>query len=342
MNIFLATEVLDQNVEDQQILLWDHLPDGPALSLLQQVFAPIHKVHRISKYTEDRVLFRRLIFHMDASSSLLRTEAMTSTMAQRCRASSFFDAFRRHMLHYTNLLAHPAPIVPTIAYLPYSTGSKHDGGILDSFVNEDDVRRALLSSGNMMRAEYYSMKTRPLSWLEQMSLVRRCNVLVGRHGVQLHWLLFAADEAVLVEIIPSYVTDRTYRLLARLLNKDYLPVRSIQRETCTKPAAASENPKYPAFPGLMPPDDNVGNRPPNHASPHNDSRVVIHAPITDMIHALDGACRLARSYNSGVVECGLLCSKEILAMDDRLDGYYQPDISAKGQPLSRTFPCVVA
>ena len=47
-----------------------------------------------------------------------------------------------------------------------------------------------------------------LTFAQQLKLVRESNILVGVHGAGLMHIMFAAEEAVLVEIHPSYRQDR--------------------------------------------------------------------------------------------------------------------------------------
>jgi len=63
-------------------------------------------------------------------------------------------------------------------------------------------------------------------------MVRDSNIIVGVHGAGLMFILFAAEEAVLLEIHPSYRQDRHFRHASRMVGKLYLPMRSLQRETC--------------------------------------------------------------------------------------------------------------
>lgn len=53
---------------------------------------------------------------------------------------------------------------------------------------------------------------------------------------------------------------------------------------------------------------------------------------------MDGALRLARNFDDGISECGLVCPKEILALDPRLDGFYTSSY-AKGRAVNTHFPC---
>lgn len=89
----------------------------------------------------------------------------------------------------------------------------------------------------------------------------------------------------------------------------------------------------------------------------------ITVPIDDFTKAVDGAVRLARyfetsyviwfsyfhvwylmrtcrTFDGGLVECGLICPSGILAMDNRLDKYYKKDKGEhKGVSIDTSFPC---
>jgi len=59
--------------------------------------------------------------------------------------------------------------------------------------------------------------------------------------------------------------------------------------------------------------------------------------INEFRVVLDGAVRIARSFDMGVAECGLKCNPRILALDKNLNDYYGS--TAKEEPLSLFFPC---
>jgi hypothetical protein len=176
------------------------------------------------------------------------------------------------------------------------TIEKNTGRILE---NENEVVN-ILKKGNMMKLNIVDLAE--MSFLEQIKLMRRTNVLVGVHGAGLTHIMYTADESVLVEVHPSYRMDRHFRHLARLNGKDYLPLRSNTRETCQ---GTSDN---------------------------------VHVPLSEFNKAMDGALRLARNFDDGVSECGLVCPGAILAMDSKLDKFYPPGVT-KATPPDLRFPC---
>ena len=114
-------------------------------------------------------------------------------------------------------------------------------------------------------------------------------------------VIFLADEAVLVEIHPSYRLDRHFRLACRMAGRQYMPLRTTQAVSCSGSSDA------------------------------------IPVDVKEFRAALDGAVRLARSFDDGVSECGLRCDPRVLALDKGNDGHYGRD--QKGKALSTTFPC---
>lgn len=185
--------------------------------------------------------------------------------------------------------------------------------------NEPEIVDAL-KSGNMMKLNVIDLAS--MSFTEQLTLIRHSNVLVGIHGAGLMFIMFAADEAVLVEIHPSYRQDRHFRHASRMTGKIYMPMRSLHRETC-------------------------------HGSSDN---VVV--PKDEFIRTMDGALRIARyaspfimsaqnlvlmiihnrNFDDGISECGLVCPTEILALDHRLDTFYTHSLR-KGKAVNTHFPC---
>lgn len=87
-----------------------------------------------------------------------------------------------------------------------------------------------------------------------------------------------------------------------MTGKIYMPMRSLHRETC-------------------------------HGSSDN-----VMVDIEEFTRTMDGAVRLARNFDDGLSECGLECPTSILALDNRLDAYYNQH-TAKGRPVNTQFPC---
>ena len=60
-------------------------------------------------------------------------------------------------------------------------------------------------------------------------------------------------------------------------------------------------------------------------------------PIDEFRKTMDGAVRIARSFDDGIAECGLVCPGGILALDKSVNNYYKP--GERTQPVNTRFPC---
>jgi hypothetical protein len=297
MNMFLVSKILGSDVSNQQVLLFDKHPDGPYKELIHKAFAPVHGVHRHhDKYSEQKVVFDTIIFHLESPAGLIFPK-VSRPDPMRCYRTSLYDAYRRHILQSFNLLNVAPPPIPTATLiLRHRTTHKNVGRIL---ANEVEVVKAL-RTGNMMKVNVVDMAG--MSYGEQLKMIRNSNIVVGVHGAGLMLVMFAAEEAVLVEIHPSYRQDRHFRHASRMTGKIYMPMRSLQRETCQ---GSSDN---------------------------------VMVNIDEFTKTMDGAVRIARNFDDGLSECGLVCPASILALDSRLDPYYDQH-TTKGRSIDTNFPC---
>ena len=277
-------------------MLFDRHSDGPYMELIQRAFAGGRAPIRKEVYKNGKVLFRHLIFHLESPAGLIFPK-VSRPDPLRCRSASLFTAYSRFVLEAFDLWdVAPPPIPQVLLSLRHRTESKNVGRIL---ANENEVV-AVLREGNMMNVEVVDTATMPYG--KQLELIRRTNVLVGVHGAGLMLIMFAANEAVLVELHPSYRQDRHFRHAARMTGKLYMPLRSSIRETC-------------------------------HGSSDN---VVI--PVEEFRRTMDGALRLARNFDDGISECGLYCPPGVLALDDRLQPHYKAG-EARSNTVNVVFPC---
>lgn len=116
VNMYLVKDILNYDVSEQQVLIMDKMPNNPYQELLERAFAPVHGVHRHGKYKSQRVMFKKMIFHLESPASLIFPETSTHG-PQRCRDSTLFDAYRRHVLQSFNLLEVEPPPVPTASLI---------------------------------------------------------------------------------------------------------------------------------------------------------------------------------------------------------------------------------
>ena len=121
----------------------------------------------------------------------------------RCRESTLWRAYAAHVLDAFGLRDVPPPPVPSVTLsVRRRSASKNVGRV---FADEAALAR-VLDEANAIESRVVDLGT--LSFGEQLKLLRSTNVLVGAHGAGLMHVIFLADEAVLLEIHPSYRLDR--------------------------------------------------------------------------------------------------------------------------------------
>lgn len=202
------------------------------------------------------------------------------------------------MLSAFDLWDVPPPRVPSLTLIVRRrTGEKNVGRILQ----DEKALESTMAQCTMCESKTIDLAT--MTFPEQLAALRHSNVIVGVHGAGLNNIMFAAEEAVLIEIHPHYRMDRHFRNAARMSGKHYMPMRSLEQVTCQGSS------------------DNV---PVNAA---------------EFREVLDGAVRLARSFDDGLSECGLVCDMGILAMDAAHDDMYAKLGLVKAAKPNTKFPC---
>lgn len=296
MNMLLVARALNIDVQQQQVVLFDNHPDGPYTDLIKTAYSPKHPLLRVSEFGNKVVLFKHLIFHLESPAGLIFPR-VANPDPLRCQSTSFFQYYRKFILSAFNIYDVQPPPIPTITLsLRHRSKEKNVGRVL---ANENEVI-SMLQQGNLVNVNVIDSSKIPFR--EQLIIIRNTNILVGVHGAGLMLIMFAAEEAVLVEIHPSYRQDRHFRHASRMTGKIYMPVRSMTRETCV---GSSDN---------------------------------VVAPLVELRAAIDGAVRIARNFDDGISECGLVCPTEILAIDHRLDIQYKAK-EKRGPALDLHFPC---
>lgn len=219
-------------LQQWQVVLFDRFAEGPYKDLIQRALSPQHPLLRHTDYGSEVALFKQLIFHLESPAALIFPEVAVPDPLT-CFSTGLFHEYRKLILTAFNLWKVPPPEIPFVLLsVRHRTPLKNVGRIL---ANEKDVL-GVLREGNMIRLKV--VDSAALSFEEQLRSARTSNVIIGVHGAGLMHILFAAEEAVLLEIHPSYRQDRHFRHAARMAGKIYLPMRSTQRETCV---GTSEN-----------------------------------------------------------------------------------------------------
>jgi hypothetical protein len=296
-NMHLVSHVIDQDPASQQVILWDQHKDGPYTELISKTFAGGKKLLRPRDYQNKVVKFKKLIFHLESPAGLIFPKVARPGQL-RCKSTWLFTSYAERVLRSFNLWNVAPPRVPHATMLIRNrTPTKNVGRIMS---NQKEVE-GVLREGNMMTHQV--VDTAKLPFGEQLQIIRATNILIGVHGAGLMLILFAADEAVLLEVHPSYRQDRHFRHASRMVGHSYIPIRSMKRETC-------------------------------HGSSDN-----VEVPLEEFRAALDSAVRLARQFDTGISECGLKCPSEILALDRSLDPYYSKLGVRKTGSVNTKFPC---
>lgn len=213
MNMFLVMNILGLSASEMQVMLFDSHHDGPYIELLKKAFSPNQPIIRSSEYGSKTVMFKHVIFHLESPAGVIFPR-VANPDPMRCVNTALFNGYRRFVLRAFDLLdVAPPPIPSVVLSLRRRTPTKNVGRVM---ANENEVI-GVLQEGNMMK--YSVVDTATMSYYEQLKLIRSTNVLIGIHGAGLMFIMFAADEAVLVEIHPSYRQDRHFRHAARVTGK---------------------------------------------------------------------------------------------------------------------------
>ena len=278
------------------LVLFDKHPDGPFYDMIEKVFSST-PLRRSSDFS-GRVKFSQLVFHMESPASIIFQKVAGQKKALACSSSPLWKGYAARVLKAYDLLDSPPPSVPTATLiLRNRTPEKNVGRVLK---NAAEVEAA------MRRCDLCDVRVADLatmSYREQIALVRSSSIIVGVHGAGLMNVIFAPQEAVLLEIHPHYRLDRHFRIASRFAGKHYMPMRTKAQVTC-----------------------------------HGTSDDVF-VEMDEFKLAYDGAVRLARNFDDGQAECGATCPAEVLAIDGNHDSEFKRLGVKKGKAASTRFPC---
>lgn len=283
---------------ETQVMVFDKNPAGPFWELIESAYSKNYAPKRAKDYGGKVVQFSRLVFHLESPAGIVFPKVSGQGKAQNCHDSLLYHGYRHRVLSAFDLWDVPAPRVPTVTLIVRRrTPEKNVGRILA----DEKALEAIMKECTLCYTETVDLAE--LSFKEQVRKVRQSNVIIGVHGAGLMNIIFAAEEAVLVEMHPHYRQDRHFRNAARMSGKHYMPLRSLEQVTCKGSS------------------DNV--------------------PIDkgEFRETIDGAVRLARSFDDGLSECGLVCSGKILALDSQHDDMYAKLGMSKSEKGNTKFPC---
>uniref|UniRef100_A0A7S3JQK9 EGF domain-specific O-linked N-acetylglucosamine transferase n=1 Tax=Aureoumbra lagunensis TaxID=44058 RepID=A0A7S3JQK9_9STRA len=274
LNAFLVGQVLNLDWHQVHLLLWDRHPDGPFFDLIQRSYSKKQQIYRPQNFGSKKVRFEHLIFHLESPASIIFPKVAGPKGIMRCFRSSLWLGYKDHILASFGLLHIQPPNNPKILLsVRRRTPAKNVGRV---FADEKQLT-SVLNKGQAMQFEVIDFGS--ISFAQQLEKVRRTNILIGAHGAGLMHTIFLAEEAILLEIHPSYRLDRHFRLAARMAGKIYLPMRSMQPVSCSGTSDA------------------------------------IPIDSKQFESVLDAALRIARAFDDGIAECGLSCDLRLLALD---------------------------
>jgi len=281
------------------VILFDLMPDGPYKEMIEKAYGG-GKTKRKEDYNAGKVLFRNLVFHLESPAGIIfpKIGVVGGKKQLDCRDSYLWHGYRERVLRAFSLWDVPPPRVPSVSLiLRKRTPSKNVGRIMS---NEKEIEGVLKEC---TLCETRVLDLAEMTYREQLEAIRNTNILVGVHGAGLMNVVFAAEEAILIEIHPHYRLDRHFRIASKFTGKTYMPMRTTSRVTCN---GSSDNVPVPA----------------------------------DVFRdVLDGAVRLARSFDDGISECGLKCEGGILSLDEgREDMYAKLGVRKETRPNTK-FPC---
>ena len=282
--------------ETTNVILFDKNPDGPFHDLIRHSFTT-NDVKRAADYNNGIVTFKKLVWHLESPAGIVFPK-VADNAGLGCKDGFLFHKYRERVLRGFDLWDIPPPPVPSLLLVPrYRTPEKNVGRVL---ANEGEIVE-VMKECTLCDVRVVDLGKLPIK--EQIATIRKTNVIIGVHGAGLMNILFAADEAVLLEMHPNYRLDRHFRHAARMSGKHYMPLRSSVAVTCE---GSSDN---------------------------------VPIPKDEFRSALDGAVRLARSFDDGLSECGLVCPLDVLALDGNHDSEFVRLGVQKPNNSKPRFPC---
>jgi len=301
---FMNMEVVYRTLglQEAQVVLLDRFFDFSYIPLMSLGYGGGRQLMRRSSFGDRTYTFEHLVFHLESPAATVHERvAMEEGEPIRCGQSSLWRAYSQRVLSAFSLWDIDPPSIPHLTLsLRRRTEHKNVGRVM---ANEDEII-GIIKEGNMLTYEIADLAK--MSFAEQLKTIRQTNVYIGIHGAGLMLIMFAAEEAILLEIHPHYRVDRHFRHAARLSGKIYMPMRTMKEVSCEKSS------------------DNVYVEPDQFRS------------------VLDDAVRIARSFDDGISECGLVCPNNVLVLDPRLEGEYDRTKTARGSTKRSElikFPC---
>lgn len=173
-----------------------------------------------SDFQGKTVKFEKLIFHLESPAGIIFPKIGQNQKSLECYNSILWRKYAARVLKAFNLYDVKPPSVPSLTLiLRERTNEKNIGRVLD---NKSEVINTIKKC---TLCDTKIVDLAGMSYYDQIKIIRSTNVLIGVHGAGLMNIIFAAEEAVLVEIHPHYRQDRHFRVASRMSGKVYMPIR---------------------------------------------------------------------------------------------------------------------
>ena len=210
-----------EDLQDTQVVILDDHPDGPFYDMWT-LFAS-KPIVRINELPTNEIL--------DANTLIIPLPGASNPLWQgdwkvhSCDHSELLRAFSERVLKFYSIDQEPKNL---------------DSPLILTFVDRKEKRRLINKDlyVEKLRSKFPAVKIQmvnfaTLSFVEQIRIARRTDILVGVHGAGLTHALFQRPGSAVVEIIPHSLAHKGFRNLAKLLGHGYFSSHADDRPTTT-------------------------------------------------------------------------------------------------------------
>uniref|UniRef100_A0A1B0A1J7 EGF domain-specific O-linked N-acetylglucosamine transferase n=1 Tax=Glossina pallidipes TaxID=7398 RepID=A0A1B0A1J7_GLOPL len=192
-----------------QVIIWETYPYDSPFAVTFKAFSK-NPVWTLDQVKGQRICFRNVVLPL--LPRMIFGLYYNTPLIQGCEKSGLFRAFSEFILHRLRIPFHPPRRKIRITFLARRTKYRR-------VLNEDELIAQLASD------EEYIVKRisfeRGLNFLEQLTITRNTDILIGVHGAGLTHLLFLPEWAGVFELY-NCEDPNCYRDLARLRGVHYI------------------------------------------------------------------------------------------------------------------------
>ena len=180
------------------VILFDKNPDGPFVELIRNGFSG-EDLKRSRDFGTDTVTFKEIVWHLESPAGIVFPKVADKS-GLGCSDGYLFHKYRERVLRGLDLWDVKPPSVPSLILIPRRrTKEKNVGRVL---ANEEEIvsimKECVLCDVNVVDLGGMTLR-------DQIKTIRSSNVIVGVHGAGLMNIIFAAEEAVLLEVSMSEI-----------------------------------------------------------------------------------------------------------------------------------------